>query len=1273
MDKRVGSSAGLLALLAVVLHTYNGDDKPGNMAASKKETAASASAVRPAPRVLGSEGPWRATQEYFHQEPGPQAASACGEYLLPSPGVKSRSECGRAALASLYALPPDFSPQHLSTLLATVPDPLHTRMSVETDRYLDALQQAAYRSGWELASQWLPWTLKANAAPSSSPSHLGVREVDVEMLPGLLVFRRHFVPNTDQSALLMIYIVGETPTTGINGYEFDVARRSMWKLGSDQPNRFAMVGPNFSGSLASLTSLLEADSHPMYYDIRAGSISNSHYVETMLNQLAVAGFSLGAPSPGKRSVSFHGSTLPSSAFEEHFHRLIDAWGYSDAQVAELTEDETGFAYQSATTQVAGPHSGIITYRYPRDVAQLRNAYSDIAFTADQKQDSRTNSGPELSLKDTQAGEDIFPVFSSTHTPVSQNAILDQIVRHLRSKSIRLVSLSATNVFDTIFLAKVIARYSPDTRILINGADLLFVQEAGQGSLTGLMAISPFPMFPDGNAWLRGKTANDVTTFADTDSIGEFNAALSLLHGEASPALLGQPLGPPLQSNRPDDLSAWLLVLGRYGWSPIKLLPQANPLLHIEPTRASASPLTDARFTNTWFTSTWFDPANRSTRLASERPLPAAPFAWSVLCVLISAAVIAFCARLFYLNSNRHLLVWSVLCLDDLPQRNQAIAQIIHFRYVCLFSCLATLSFIGGLLAAPLLAARYVYSSPVTTDGILEFLTLTAFLLPLCMALYLLIRVPLRLLKPPHDNQVHLSTPVYWLSGVLRAVAILFPVGGVVAWWFLCSNGVDGWLLCYRAFSLATPVSPILPLLFASGALFALAFFHLRRFTWADRQQPVLETAMFDETLWGQFSDLKLRLESVLFSPATTITKRSFPVLALSIFAGILLVTLLVPSECLRSFESPIFEALLVCMLLPLSVFATLTLVQFANCWSIFHAFLVTLNSLVLGRSFTRLPDFNGSGPVWIREVKLMSLASAVNSCIALHNLQQALPPLRTCRDRYWAALTRFLSTQHCKGGRRDFIQNYAAFRRTGADIADFLSRNILRPYWASHALPFLEDPVVETSAATKENADLSAGSSAARSASLTLPAELSQHEEFRAAAAAATGVSPSTLTVSAVAIPLPATTSSSPELSGASISSETYQLASKYVALQFSSFIGYALRHLQNMLLCCSVCFILSVLALNSFTFQTPQTISCALFLALIIGATIVIRVLAQVERDAILSRMSGTEGGELGKDFYIRVLAYGALPVLTVLGTQFPSLARFISTWAQPTIAAVH
>ena len=64
--------------------------------------------------------------------------------------------------------------------------------------------------------------------------------------------------------------------------------------------------------------------------------------------------------------------------------------------------------------------------------------------------------------------------------------------------------------------------------------------------------------------------------------------------------------------------------------------------------------------------------------------------------------------------------------------------------------------------------------------------------------------------------------------------------------------------------------------------------------------------------------------------------------------------------------------------------------------------------------------------------------------------------------------------------------------------------------------------------------------------------------------------------------------------------------------------------------------------------------------------------VLASSERDHMLSLLNGTTPGKIGKDFYMNLLSYGALPVLTVLAAQFPAVGAFLFSWVQPVLQAL-
>jgi hypothetical protein len=67
-----------------------------------------------------------------------------------------------------------------------------------------------------------------------------------------------------------------------------------------------------------------------------------------------------------------------------------------------------------------------------------------------------------------------------------------------------------------------------------------------------------------------------------------------------------------------------------------------------------------------------------------------------------------------------------------------------------------------------------------------------------------------------------------------------------------------------------------------------------------------------------------------------------------------------------------------------------------------------------------------------------------------------------------------------------------------------------------------------------------------------------------------------------------------------------------------------------------------------------------------------VVFVLASSERDPVLSRLNGTAPGKVGKDFYMNLISYGALPVLTVLAAQFPAIGSFLFSWVQPLLQAL-
>jgi hypothetical protein len=62
-----------------------------------------------------------------------------------------------------------------------------------------------------------------------------------------------------------------------------------------------------------------------------------------------------------------------------------------------------------------------------------------------------------------------------------------------------------------------------------------------------------------------------------------------------------------------------------------------------------------------------------------------------------------------------------------------------------------------------------------------------------------------------------------------------------------------------------------------------------------------------------------------------------------------------------------------------------------------------------------------------------------------------------------------------------------------------------------------------------------------------------------------------------------------------------------------------------------------------------------------------IVFVYAQIHRDTTLSHVTNTTPGELGTDFWFKLVAFGLAPLLGLLATIFPGVSDFVFSWLQP------
>jgi hypothetical protein len=134
-----------------------------------------------------------------------------------------------------------------------------------------------------------------------------------------------------------------------------------------------------------------------------------------------------------------------------------------------------------------------------------------------------------------------------------------------------------------------------------------------------------------------------------------------------------------------------------------------------------------------------------------------------------------------------------------------------------------------------------------------------------------------------------------------------------------------------------------------------------------------------------------------------------------------------------------------------------------------------------------------------------------------------------------------------------------------------------------------------------------------------------------------------------------------------------YLLAEDVVALPFYAYIRKVMTELRNILFFLGIGISLLFAALHTYAFRADQSIDWWFFgLFAVMGGGIVF-VMAQMERNALLSRLSDGTPGELGTNFYLELLKYGTVPFLTIFGSQVPSISNVLLKWVQPALEALH
>jgi hypothetical protein len=1179
MRQNVGLSALIFAAIAFVIRTGAPGEQSG-LSARIPNTQPQAAANKNPTQWETLEGPWLATRAFFRtaDKPGQPMLNGPIDFETPSSIQGCLTTSARSCRTQLVQYFGISDPNHIQFLIAIVPDPLHSRLSLFTDSSIQAIEKGAANSEWIFATQWLPWIDGPNPEEKDPEKRREQRQSiwRQEKQPGILVFRKsaQSEKTTSRNEVLLIFLVGETPTAGVNSAQFQLARAYMRAI-HEPSDRVRIQGPTFSGSFYSLSKLLADDRMQapfLEYRVRSGTATSAGDGATFQQ------------SPG---VNFRGAAASTRDQDRYFRSALDDLRIDPERAAMLIEEES--AYGAAEVASATPKAEnalpakkpIRVFRFPRDISHLRNAYREAVAASK----SGNNPGPniEFSIKDPATGEDSIPIFSGSQSPLSQNGVVNGIANAIQREGILLVRVDASNVLDMLFLGNVLKRLCPDTRLLVTFPDVLLVQAMQSVPLTGTLVLASYPAFIASNDWMGGGQKNQPVTFPDANSEGVYNATVLLLNDQSDPdGLDPSKILVDYHWREINHPPTWLLTLDHQGFLPVDVFPHN-----------SAEEVDES----------WFEKVPPADATTPHLPVP--PRIWTFASTTVALVCLALSLWIWWISGN------SACEMDDrfslLQIGSESSWRRFHiFALLLVFLLMEITIWTPGLRSEP-------------SNGLIVLLAWSV--LAVQIAVLIAAWRALELLKPRNAKRAA------WL-GVAGAAACL------ALWLRSCLFWDDRSLsFAFRALELRFGSSPTWPVITSLGALALFAFVHLARFYLAACQRPDVITSGLSTSLearlrraWKDFNGVLKSSSGLRLAARTRLSSEPILLGLALVVVGVILGTLFHVDQQMRSIDGRSYNLLAFSLQLLVIVLLLLTCVQAWLLWQSLQSFLASLGSFPLTDSF-RPVDRSGSGrPIWVRRLNLQSIEIHVETIYVLHNMTIlsrdafAIDPsngeyfarLKTRSEEYGKQIKELLRVDRNRS-REETLNLTTAMRSANKAIAKE-TFDFLRKYWAKRRLVSPGDP-------RNQNGD---GEGAPKQPLLAA----SPLDHFAG-------------------------------------------LAQRLVALHYSSFILYGVRQIQNLLLFLSSGFVLLMISLNCYTIQAPQFIGRLLLILFLIIAAVTLSCLAGLERDTVLSRMAGSHPGKLNTGFYLKMAAYGGLPALSLLASQFPSISNFLLSWVEPTLEA--
>jgi len=1314
MDRKAAPAAlaFLLAILGVAYLPRKAGESSATSETTKQNRSASSKTAAQKSASAGSPAAASECQAIVHQI----RRFYPGSFALPDSCFPETPNRSKLILPEI----PD-----LHFVIAIVPNPVQTHLPLLFDRSIEVIQQAAQDEGYSYDGSWFPWDNTVSDSDSLDDTEIAkTLEEDKHKQPGVLVFRRGLT-NPDElrqpySGGLVVFLVGEQPTGGIDDVQFGHALEWLYRLNRLQPNSvdpvpcaprpaaddsnqgpcetLRILGPTFSGSLQSLARELDQNVIPKYSNgirVYSGS-ANSYSSVVWFKNFLKAKDPLLKFSNEKPLYHFRTYFENDSLMTDRFLCYLRFHDYSLNRVAILSEDQTAYGSQrpktspkstndqaesAAPTIEAGPkqddpalkcggttvdHQQPINLYYPRDIASLRSAYEKQSiFSAGKPQSS--SDAPSTTLRG-----DLSEPASSEHdsvrdyagqlTPLAQESVLFGIANVLESKHIDFVILRSTNPLDQLFLSEFLRRSYPTGRVVIDASDLLFRRGMQGASLRGVMLLSTYPLLSwtqDLIPTFRAANNGSYRVFAQDTSEGLYIAARELFPSAATDVKV--PIGDyaPLQATKPENLKSpdeenqpatWVSVVGHRQFWPLAVL---NSNTEVNSKGEPYGPLAE-RHTHDESLLTHEDGGNR---FDANRPRDGRLPGELVGLALLSLAL-GFCHLYFCWKGS----------IIGTPRVRAYFAPIPRMQHLVLISLGSLfIGYLGVTIALTLGIGSEVFAKSSSVK-----LALVATLLVLCGLVGCLANFTLPLLSPYVSRVGSLRIERWRLRSLLIWPAVLLVLGLMRKMWLSDHlTAANQYATILRSAYLRSGVSPLLPQVLLLLGMYAWFWFNLQGLALFGADRPVLprrrqlpkvdvptrqhhghtvnahETAAF--RMFSQ-DDAGMDIEDTAL-PLTSYYGIS---LLVFLFLTILVSQLAIGEFSLRTLGDRRFGELIffwICLFIAMILADTL---QFSRTWSRLRRLLIFMDRLRLRRTLEALKGLSWDS-VWkmsgnVMEQRYRLISRQFESMSNLRNILEAWQPadvneiqarsdalqqLKRCGHSGTLFADWYVNLGH--SSRATDLTDLRNFQRELAAAAGCVMTTIILPAWHKETQSLILDSTISTDTSKwDEPADQPAKDEGDKDGNST------------------------------------ETGHKTPADVAASERKTVVQAAEEFFVLPYLGFIQNTIGRIRSIALSILTLFVAATLAISSYPFDPLPTIGALFLVIFLLAGVVVVYVYAEMHRDSTLSLITNKKPGELGFDFWMKLIAFGVGPLIGLLTTLFPSMTDFVVSFLQPGAQAI-